>query len=80
MEGKGVYRYRDGVTYKGMFKNNLKHGKGKYTKIDGTTYKGIWVDGKLQGKGTVSEISNGIEKKTHVEWDRGKKIKITFCD
>ena len=80
MEGKGVYKYRDGVTYKGMFKNNLKHGKGKYIKIDGTVYKGTWENGKLQGKGVVSEMCNGTLKKTHVEWDRGKKIKITSCD
>ena len=40
MNGYGVYIYRNGVRYEGIFKNDLKDGFGNYTWADGSMYIG----------------------------------------
>lgn len=41
MEGKGVFKFKDGSVYDGEYKNNKKHGYGKYIKND-MIYEGKW--------------------------------------
>ena len=44
--------YSNGNTYKGMYKNDLKHGDGTFVWADsGATYNGAWVEGKTHGLG-----------------------------
>jgi hypothetical protein len=31
MDGKGIYKWKDGRTYEGEYKNDKKHGFGIYT-------------------------------------------------
>lgn len=31
MEGEGVYTWKNGIEFRGNYKNDLKHGKGIYT-------------------------------------------------
>lgn len=32
MDGKGVFKFKNGAVYDGEYKNNRKHGAGKYFK------------------------------------------------
>lgn len=41
MEGKGVFKFKNGAVYDGEYRNNRKHGSGKYLK-DGKVYEGKW--------------------------------------
>lgn len=41
MEGKGVFKFKNGAQYDGEYKNNKKHGSGKYKK-NGVTFEGKW--------------------------------------
>ena len=48
-EGNGIYYYKDGGTYIGQWKNNLKYGKGKYYYKNGNTcYDGNFFDDKFE--------------------------------
>jgi len=52
-DGKGVYTDSAGNSYKGYWKNGLKHGRGKLTsKTDGkkTTLTGYWANGTYAGE------------------------------
>lgn len=42
MSGYGVYKYANGATYRGEWKNNKHHGKGEYQFPNGTFYEGDW--------------------------------------
>lgn len=48
MEGKGVFKFKNGSVYDGEYKNNRKHGAGKYIK-DMKVYEGNWQNGIRQG-------------------------------
>lgn len=41
-QGKGIYIYPDGTSYKGDWIDGNKHGKGKMVYPDGKSYKGDW--------------------------------------
>jgi hypothetical protein len=51
-QGEGVYHYRDGTEYRGLFDTDLPNGPGRYTTPQGFSYTGDFKDGKKQGKGT----------------------------
>jgi hypothetical protein len=56
MAGKGNLVWKDGDTYEGDFKNDLRNGFGvlTYSKQSvGDYYKGLWRDGKMSGKGKL---------------------------
>lgn len=40
MEGKGVYRFKNGDTYEGGFLKGFRYGEGKYQYKDGSFYNG----------------------------------------
>ena len=52
-EGKGEETQKNGIKYKGSWKNNLYHGKGKLRDKNGDTYIGIFKNGE---KKAISEI------------------------
>ena len=51
MNGKGVFKWKDGEKYIGNYLNNLKHGFGKYEYNSNQYYEGFWVNNKQHGKG-----------------------------
>ena len=53
-DGYGIIDYRtEEMTYKGYFKNGLRHGKGKLTSFGDYSidYEGDWIDDKKEGYG-----------------------------
>lgn len=44
--GFGKLTYRNGASYEGMWKDDVKHGEGKMTFANGKTAKGKWVNDK----------------------------------
>lgn len=67
MEGKGVFKFRDGSVYDGEYKNNKKHGSGKYIR-DGKIFEGKWENGVRQGEGF---ITNELGQGSKGYWLRG---------
>jgi hypothetical protein len=61
---------KDGSTYDGEWKNDVKNGKGT-GKLKGATYVGEWKDGKAHGKGELT-LPNG--KKSVGEFRYGKFV------
>ena len=71
MDGKGTLTWTDGRSYKGEFKNDLKHGYGIFEWSDGRIYDGQWNKGKFHGKGKL--IKDGQVR--FAEWQNGKRTK-----
>ena len=70
--GTGTITYSDGNTYKGSFKNNLRHGYGEfYWKEDGMVYEGEWRKGEMHGHGML-RMPDGRQK--NVFYDNGQKM------
>jgi hypothetical protein len=44
-------KYKNGRTYEGFFKNDMRSGKGFERYHNGNTYKGEFKKGKADGKG-----------------------------
>ena len=51
--GKGVLIGKDGIVYKGTFKNGLFDGKGILINKNGNYYFGDWKNGQCEGKGQI---------------------------
>ncbi len=47
----GVYKWSDGRSYEGEWKNNKMDGKGDFSWADGRKYAGEYIDDKKQGYG-----------------------------
>lgn len=73
MNGYGVYIYRNGVRYEGIFKNDLKDGFGNYTWADGSMYIGQWSQGKQHGIGIYKVSKNRSPK--YGLWEFGNFLK-----
>ena len=81
--GKGTFKWKDGSTYTGEFKDSSIHGTGVYLWSDGRRYEGEWAMNKMQGHGIFTwpdgRIYNGQywEDKKHghgtFTWPDGKK-------
>ena len=50
--GYGVYRYRHGTVYRGMWVNDRAHGKGIIIWPNGDRYEGEWADNLRSGRGS----------------------------
>lgn len=49
----GPYRYPDGSTYYGQYKNGMRHGYGEQIWKDGSLYQGYFENDKCNGKGRL---------------------------
>ena len=56
--GIGEFKGVDGNTYKGQWKDNLRHGNGQYTWANGDIYSGQWLRNEMHGEG-VFDYHNG---------------------
>ena len=65
----GTYRFPDGDTYVGPFKNNDFDGYGTYTFANGDRYEGDFKKGVYEGLG-VFTFSDGYQKKGRFRNDR----------
>lgn len=52
-DGKGVFRFSNGATYKGEFRKSVPHGEGVFIYSNGNQYLGDWVLGKKSGQGKI---------------------------
>ena len=68
-EGKGIFRYTDGIQYEGECVNNKRHGNGVFHYSNGDKYEGNWKNDNSIGIG-VMHYSNG--KKEDID---GKTLK-----
>lgn len=77
MDGEGTYRFEDGKTYVGLFKENKPDGIGTAVYPIGSVYKGEWKKGKFHGEG-VLEAEGGIRYegmwKYGKRWGKGKVV------
>eukprot|EP00438_Fugacium_kawagutii_P002143 Skav218493 [mRNA] locus=scaffold538:1344458:1348152:- [translate_table: standard] len=71
MNGHGRFRWPDGRTYTGNYRNGLRHGQGKFNWPDGRSYEGEWEDGKQHGQGTLIQKGKVIKG----EWSKGLRVK-----
>lgn len=86
-EGVGKYRWRDGSTYQGQWKEGTKHGTGMYVWPSGANYNGDWQQGCMHGYGTfraadgsmyqgnwAKDLKHGLGKKTYSNEDKYEGI------
>lgn len=64
-----LWRYSNGDTYQGAWRNNRPHGEGRYTTLKGDEYVGTFHNGRFQGQGEF-RFSNGDVYKG--SWDAGQ--------
>lgn len=62
LNGKGVYKYRNGARYVGQFKNGRLHGIGTFHFTNGNVYTGEWVNNVRQGEGTLRSDDGVVYK------------------
>jgi len=72
MHGMGIYKYTDGVTYEGQYKEDKKCGYGLYFWTDGRKYEGWWYNGKQHGLGIYKDKNKGKVK--YGLWEHGKRV------
>jgi len=72
MHGMGIYKYTDGVTYEGQYKEDKKCGYGLYFWTDGRKYEGWWHNGKQHGLGIYKDKNKAKVK--YGLWEHGKRV------
>ena len=60
--GFGIYKWKDGSTYSGYWKDNQACGYGKLIHSDGDIYEGNWELDKANGYGEYIQINGTIYK------------------
>jgi hypothetical protein len=82
-DGYGTYKWGDGNTYTGEWKNGQPDGKGILVSPYGTTYSGQWKQNRLHGKGRltyyngdvyVGEFKHGKRHGKGILYDKDHKI------
>ena len=73
----GTLTFKNGDTYTGEFKNNLRDGQAIFTFANGDMYNGEFKNDKRHGRG-ITTYANG-EVYTF-EWENDKKVKRIFAD
>lgn len=58
MQDGQQWRFSNGDTYQGAWRNNRPHGQGRYLTLKGDEYAGTFHNGRFQGEGTF-RFSNG---------------------
>ena len=46
MNGKGIFKWKDGRSYTGDYKNDVKEGYGTFNWPDNRSHSGYWKNGK----------------------------------
>ena len=69
----GIFKYTNGDTYVGEWKNGKVNGQGAYTWPNGDKYVGEFKDGKLHGQGTHTQNDGTVLRGL---WVDGKSKKI----
>lgn len=59
--GRGIFTFKDGSTYIGDWKDDLKDGKGIFTWSDGNKFSGEWIKGESRSGTLVAP--DGTKKK-----------------
>ena len=54
MDGKGIYKWPEGVEYNGDYVNGIKEGFGIFKWTDGKIFEGPFGNGKPNGKGKLT--------------------------
>ena len=80
--GYGTYTFMTGITYKGNWKNGLKHGKGKEIDSSGNIInEGIWEKGKLVEQEDNKKFILKEYKQTHIVDDCSSNYNyVEDCD
>ncbi len=77
-DGKIIFKYENGDTYEGQWKDGLKHGNGKFTWEDGGAYEGQWKDGLMHGNGKYTFKSGNTYEGQFENEKRHGNGKYTF--
>jgi hypothetical protein len=56
----GPFKFTDGATYEGQFKDGQRHGFGRQIWQDGSVYEGIWRQDKCNGTGRLINAEGHI--------------------
>ena len=72
--GMGTYKWSDGETYKGEWKEGKFHGKGEYFYSNGSKFVGTYKNGKKHGEGVFIKADGSKYAGT---WELGKRATKT---
>jgi hypothetical protein len=72
MEGKGKYLWKNGDSYDGDWKKDVRNGKGVFTWKDGDIYDGDWKNGVKEGNCVYFNKKTG--KKSNEVWKDNKFV------
>ncbi len=78
-EGVGTFRFENGDSFAGQWRQGLAQGYGTYEFVNGDVYKGSMLSGKMEGRGTYT-FANGdkyiggwkagkMEGRGHFHWN-----------
>jgi hypothetical protein len=56
----GEITWENGASYRGEWKNGLKHGNGEMRQSDGIVFKGTWINDMPNGMFTVTEPNGSV--------------------
>ena len=56
----GEITWENGASYRGEWKNGLKHGNGEMRQSDGIVFKGTWINDMPDGNFTVTEPNGSV--------------------
>ena len=73
MEGVGLFIWPDKKKYIGNYSNDMKNGFGIFFSTEGKKFEGFWKEGKQNG---IGYIENNLYRRTYVEYQEGKKIRV----
>ena len=75
INGKGIYKWKNGDVYIGDMKNGKMHGFGKYDYSDGKIYEGEFFNDIKQGKGKMTFPDGTIHEGNFVNGELNEEIK-----
>ena len=72
LSGNGTYETKEGVKFKGTWKDGKKHGKGHLWMTNGEQIEGNWVNDELQGLGYIW-MKQGVPP-LEARWQQGIRV------
>lgn len=76
----GPYKYENGATYRGNYKNGKRHGEGRQVWSDGSCFEGQWSHDKTNGNGRLIHAEGDVYEGTWVDDKAHGKGKYTHFD